>query len=130
MSDTPAEDIPEAEPVEEATGWQAKLDEAYPSGASVTLVDDVVEGVGFDESIQFLTPKFLVLEDATPPLVRCQVYGVDKTVTFSIVSEEALSPGVTLFHTPDGHQDVLVSTNLDQDVLNELRSVRMEWYGS
>lgn len=106
--------------------WQAKLDEMYPYGASVTLVDDVPEGVGFDDSIHFLTPRFVVTHEAPIPTVQIMIYGMEKEITFTIDSLEEFSPGVHLVHTPDGEQDLLISTNLDQEVLNELRRARRE----
>lgn len=138
---TPQEDVPEigvAEeiiPDEQDTGadssWQERLDIAFPYGASVTIVDDVPEGVGFDDSPQFLTPRFLVLSETDGnPLVSAQVYGIEKEIEFTILSQETLSPGVLLFHTPAGEQDVLASSNLDPAVANELRNLRQEWYGS
>lgn len=110
------------------SNWQEELDETFPYGGSFTLVEDVPEGVGHDDSPTFLTPRLVVTEDADHPTITVQALEFDKDVSFVLEKLEQISPGVWLLHTPDGENDFLLSLNLDPAVRDSLRKARREWY--
>jgi hypothetical protein len=109
--------------------WQSFFDAEYPSGVSVTAVEDVPEYVGQDDA-QFLTPRLVVVsEDELHPTVRLQIFEFEKDVTFKIEKLEDFAPGVKLVHTASG-LSYLLSSNIDPKVARRLVKARKDWYGA
>lgn len=111
------------------TDWQQKLDDTFPFGGAMTQIEDVPEGVGHDDSPQFLTPRLVVAEDGENPTITVGVADFDKELSFTLTGMEETSPGTWLLSTPEGEPDFLLSTNLDPEIRNSLRNTRREWYG-
>lgn len=104
--------------------WQRQLDEEFPDGAKITIVNDVPEDT--TDSVAFLTTYLRVLsvEDGVPTV---QVYPVtfDKEVLFTIAKrEEWGDDGWLVTQVEDDAELIIIDHNFDVGIAKVLRSLR------
>ena len=110
----------------EVAVWQRSLDETFPNGVKVTVVDDVPEET--ESSAVFLAPSLTVIHvlPENIPVVRVLPPGVDKDVLFTIKSHDTnWHQGSWLItQEKDGQPRIILDTNFSAETMEQLKKVK------